>query len=53
MLMFGTAANVTGQGQRFRIEDIEAAVLEHVDLVVDYDLQKWHMYGCGAVNFER
>ncbi|EJP61244.1 translation factor (SUA5) [Beauveria bassiana ARSEF 2860] len=40
MLMFGTSANATGQGQRFRIEDIEPSVLDPVDLVVDYGLQK-------------
>ncbi|PKY04339.1 hypothetical protein P168DRAFT_290421 [Aspergillus campestris IBT 28561] len=52
MLMFGTSANVTGQGQRFCIEDIEPTVLESVDLVVDYGLQKWHVYGRGGVNFD-
>ncbi|KAH6641356.1 DHBP synthase RibB-like alpha/beta domain-containing protein [Chaetomium tenue] len=51
-LMFGSSANLTGQGQRFRVEDIEPAVLEHADLVVDYGLQKWHTYGLGAVNFD-
>lgn len=52
MLMFGTSANLTGQGQRFRIEDVEPAVLACVDLVVDYGLQKWHIYGRGGVNFD-
>ncbi|CAI7570091.1 unnamed protein product [Penicillium pancosmium] len=52
MLMFGTSANLTGQGQRFRIEDIEISVRESVDLVVDYGLQKWHIYGRGGVNFD-
>ncbi|KAF3479987.1 uncharacterized protein GIQ15_06963 [Arthroderma uncinatum] len=52
MLMFGSSANLTGQGQRFRIEDIEPALLAHVDLVVDYGLQKWHVYGRGGVNFD-
>ena len=52
MLMFGTSANLTGQGQRFRIEDVEPAVLACVDLVVDYGLQKWHVYGRGGVNFD-
>jgi tRNA A37 threonylcarbamoyladenosine synthetase subunit TsaC/SUA5/YrdC len=51
-LMFASSANLTGQGQRFRVEDIEPAVLEHADLVVDYGLQKWHTYGSGAVNFD-
>ncbi|EJP60898.1 Putative translation factor (SUA5) [Beauveria bassiana ARSEF 2860] len=52
MLMFGTSANATGQGQRFRIEDIEPSVLDPVDLVIDYGLQKWHTYGCGGINFD-
>lgn len=52
MLMFGTSANLTGQGQRFRIEDIEPSVLASVDMVVDYGLQKWHVYGRGGVNFD-
>ncbi|OBT81580.1 hypothetical protein VE02_09936 [Pseudogymnoascus sp. 03VT05] len=52
MLMFGTSANLTGQGQRFRIEDVEPAVLACVDLVVDYGLQKWYVYSRGGVNFD-
>ncbi|KAH8688976.1 DHBP synthase RibB-like alpha/beta domain-containing protein [Talaromyces proteolyticus] len=52
MLTFGTSANLTGQGQRFRIEDIEPRVIDAVDLVVDYGLQKWHVYRRGGVNFD-
>ena len=52
MLMFGTSANLTGQGQRFRVEDVEPTVLASADLVIDYGLQKWHMYGRGGVNFD-
>ena len=52
MLMFGTSANLTGQGQRFRIEDIEPRVIDAVDLVVDYGLQKWQVYRRGGVNFD-
>lgn len=52
MLMFGTSANLTGQGQRFRIEDIEPSVRDSVDLIIDYGLQKWHAYGRGGVNFD-
>lgn len=52
LLMFGTSANLTGQGQRFRIEDVESTVLEKVDLVINYGLQKWHIYGRGGVNFD-
>ncbi|KAM4055765.1 telomere recombination domain-containing protein [Hirsutella rhossiliensis] len=52
MLIFGTSANLTGQGQRFRVEEVEPSVLASVDLVVDYGLQKWHMYGRGGVLFD-
>ncbi|OQE13194.1 hypothetical protein PENFLA_c052G00443 [Penicillium flavigenum] len=52
MLTFGTSANLTGQGQRFRIEDIEPEVIDAVDLVVDYGLQKWQAYRRGGVNFD-
>lgn len=52
MLMFGTSANLTGQGQRFRIEDVEPTLLACLDLVIDYGLQKWHIYGCGGVNLD-
>lgn len=52
MLTFGTSANLTGQGQQFQIEDIDPRVLDAVDLVVDYGLQKWHVYRRGGVNFD-
>lgn len=52
MLIFGTSANLTGQGQQFRVEDIDNSVLEGVDLVIDYGLQRWHLYGRGGVNFD-
>lgn len=52
VLVFGTSANATGQGQRFRVEDVGDEVLAHADLVVNYGLQKWHTYGSGAVNFD-
>lgn len=52
LLVFGTSANRTGQGQQFRTEDIDPAVSAGVDLVVDYGLQKWHVYGRGGVNFD-
>jgi tRNA A37 threonylcarbamoyladenosine synthetase subunit TsaC/SUA5/YrdC len=52
ILIFGTSANLTGQGQRFRIEDVESAVFEGVDMVIDYGLQKWHTYGCGGINLD-
>lgn len=46
--MFGMSANRTGQGQRSRVEDM----LRCVDIVVDYGLQKWPVYGRSGVNFD-
>ncbi|CAL5867377.1 uncharacterized protein PFLUO_LOCUS1595 [Penicillium psychrofluorescens] len=44
-LMVGSSANVTGSGQKFRVEDIEDEIKEAVDLIVDYGLQRYHIYG--------
>lgn len=44
-VMIGSSANLTGQGQKFQVEDIEPEVIEVADLIVDYGKQKWHMYG--------
>ncbi|KAH8696128.1 hypothetical protein BGW36DRAFT_380303 [Talaromyces proteolyticus] len=44
-IMIGSSANLTGQGQKFQIKDIEPEVIEAADLIVDYGRQKWHLYG--------
>ncbi|CAI7630156.1 unnamed protein product [Penicillium pancosmium] len=44
-VMIGSSANLTGQGQKFQVEDIESEVLEVTDLVVNYGRQKWYLYG--------
>lgn len=44
-IMIGSSANLTGQGQKFQVQDIEPEVLQAADLVVDYGRQKWHLYG--------
>ncbi|KAJ5669360.1 hypothetical protein N7462_010430 [Penicillium macrosclerotiorum] len=44
-LMVGSSANVSGGGQKFRVEDIEDEVKEAADLIVDYGLQRYHIYG--------
>ncbi|KAJ5593963.1 uncharacterized protein N7459_000171 [Penicillium hispanicum] len=44
-IMIGSSANLTGQGQKFVIQDIEPEVIAAADLVVDYGRQKWHGYG--------
>lgn len=43
--MVGSSANLSGGGQKFRVEDIEDEVKEAADLIVDYDLQRYHVYG--------
>ncbi|KAF9735479.1 hypothetical protein PMIN01_06884 [Paraphaeosphaeria minitans] len=52
LLMVGSSANLTGQGQKYRVEDIEPEVLEAVDLVVDYGLQKWQLYRKPGSSFD-
>lgn len=43
--MVGSSANASGSGQKFRVEDIEDEVKEAADLIVDYGLQRYHVYG--------
>ncbi|KAI0455286.1 hypothetical protein F5B21DRAFT_211678 [Xylaria acuta] len=43
-LMVGSSANITGTGQKLRVEDIEPSVYAAADLVVDYGLQRYHRY---------
>jgi tRNA A37 threonylcarbamoyladenosine synthetase subunit TsaC/SUA5/YrdC len=43
--MVGSSANLTDQGQKFRVEDIEPEIIKAADLVVNYGRQKWHLYG--------
>ncbi|KAF4438263.1 hypothetical protein FACUT_5128 [Fusarium acutatum] len=57
LVMVGSSANLTDQGQKFRVEDIEPEIIEAADLVVNYGRQKWHLYGrAGTIldlNYER
>ncbi|KAI1269283.1 hypothetical protein F5Y18DRAFT_374121 [Xylariaceae sp. FL1019] len=43
-LMVGSSANITGTGQKLRVEDVEPSVMAAADLVVDYGLQRYHRY---------
>lgn len=40
--VFGSSANTSLMGSKYKVSDIETAVLDAVDLVVDYDLSKYH-----------
>lgn len=42
--LFGSSANLTGTGTKFRVEDIQQPIIDAVDLVVDYGLCKYHHY---------
>jgi tRNA A37 threonylcarbamoyladenosine synthetase subunit TsaC/SUA5/YrdC len=42
--LFGSSANRSLQGTKFRVEDIEPDVRAIADIVVDYGLRKYHLY---------
>jgi hypothetical protein len=42
--LFGSSANLTGTGTRFRVEDIQPELRAVAGVVVDYGLQKFHRY---------
>lgn len=42
--LFGSSANLTGTGTKFRAEDVQAPIRGCADLVVDYGLRKYHPY---------
>jgi tRNA A37 threonylcarbamoyladenosine synthetase subunit TsaC/SUA5/YrdC len=42
--VFGSSANLTGTGPRFRVEDIQPEILGIADVVVNYGLRKCHVY---------
>lgn len=43
-LMVGSSANLTGQGQKFAVADIEPEIIAAADLVIDYGRQKGSVY---------
>jgi tRNA A37 threonylcarbamoyladenosine synthetase subunit TsaC/SUA5/YrdC len=42
--LFGSSANKTMQGTKFRVGDIEPEILSVADVVIDYGLRKYHLY---------
>jgi hypothetical protein len=42
--LFGSSANLTGTGPRFRVEDIQPEIRAVAGTVIDYGLQKFHTY---------
>ncbi|WP_417725275.1 Sua5/YciO/YrdC/YwlC family protein [Salipiger sp.] len=43
--LFGSSANRTLQGTKFRVEDIEPEIRAVADVEIDYGLRKYHLYG--------
>ncbi len=46
--LFGSSANLSLQGTKFRVEDIEPELLEIADIVIDHGLRKYHPYGASS-----
>lgn len=43
-LLLGSSANISGSGQKYRLEDMDPEILEAADIIVDYGLQRYHVY---------
>lgn len=42
--LFGSSANLTGTGTRFRVEDIQPELRAIADITIDYGLRRCHVY---------
>jgi len=42
--IFGSSANLSLTGTKFRVEDIEPEILDIADVVIDHGLRKYHYY---------
>lgn len=45
LAVVGSSANISLQGTKYRVDDIEREVLDVADVVVDYGLMRWACYG--------
>ena len=43
-LLFGSSANLSMHGTKFRVEDMEPEITDIADLVIDYGLMKYHLW---------
>jgi len=43
-LLFGSSANLSMHGTKFRVEDMEPEITAIADLIVDYGLMKYHLW---------
>ena len=46
--IFGSSANKSRAGTKFRVEDIEPEILEIADIIIDYGLRKYHLYSASS-----
>lgn len=51
-VVLGSSANLTGTGQKFRVEDVQGEVRDAADIIIDYGLQRAHVYGVGTTNID-
>lgn len=42
--LFGSSANLTGTGTKFRVEDVQPEMRAIADIVIDYGLRRHHVY---------
>lgn len=47
-LLFGSSANLSLHGTKFRVEDMEPEIRAIADVVVDHGLQKYHTWKCSS-----
>lgn len=54
-VIFGSSANLTGSGQKFRVEEIQPEVRAVADLIVDHGLARYNVYRRSAtiINFAK
>ena len=43
-LLFGSSVNLSMHGAKFRVEDMEPEITAIADVIVDYGLQKYHLW---------
>ena len=46
--LFGSSANMTLSGTKFRVEDIEPEITAIADVVIDHGLQRFHRYAASS-----
>jgi len=47
-LLFGSSANLTLTGTRFRVDDMQSEITDIADVIVDYGLMKYHSYAASS-----